>query len=102
MRFIQHRRRDIHSLLGWINLSRVYYRCYDFGATLAPYDQQSGLGSQQLSPALAQACCLLAVDDSFQQSSEKIEWLFGQQVSDDTIEQVVHQVGKTVLTQQNH
>lgn len=101
MRFIQHRRRDIHSLLGWINLSRAYYRCYDCGSTAIPYDQQSGLGSQQLSPALAKACCLLAVDDSFQQTSEKIERLFGQRVSDDTIEQVVHQVGKTILTRQD-
>lgn len=71
------------------------------GHTLVPYDQDSGLGSQQLSPALAKACCLLAVDDSFEQTSQKIEQLFGQQISDDTVEQIVHQVGKVVLQQQD-
>jgi hypothetical protein len=40
---------------------------------MAPYDKASGLGSAQLSPGLAKVCCLLAVDDSFEQSSRKIE-----------------------------
>jgi hypothetical protein len=64
MKFVQHRSRDIHSLLGWIELTRAYYHCAQCGASCAPYDQTSGLGSQQLSPALAKACCMLAVDDS--------------------------------------
>jgi len=100
MKFVQHRSRNIHSILGWIRLKWAYYRCPDCGATLAPYDKASGLGSQQLSPALAQACCMLAVDESFEQVSKKIQHLFGQRVCDDTIEQVVHHVGKVILQQQ--
>jgi len=100
MKFVEHRSRDIHSLLGWIELTRAYYHCAQCGASCAPYDRRSGLGSQQLSPALAKACCMLAVDDSFEQTSRKIETLFGQQVCDDTIEQVVHQVGGRISAQQ--
>jgi len=99
MKFVQHRNRGIHSLLGWIELKRAYYHCARCGASCAPYDQTSGLGRQQLSPALAKACCILAVEDSFEQTSRKIESLFGQRVSDDTIEQVVHQVGRTLSGQ---
>jgi len=92
MKFVQHRSRDIHSLLGWIELTRAYYHCAKCGASCAPYDQTSGLGSQQLSPALAKACCMLAVDDSFEQTSRKIENLFGQQVCDDNEEQMRYDV----------
>ena len=101
MKFVQHRPRDIHSLFGWIKIKRAYYHCPDCGAGLAPYDKSSGLGSEQLSPGLAKACCLLAVDDSFAQTSRKLEELFGQKVSERTVERVVHQVGLVVLTQQD-
>jgi hypothetical protein len=68
---------------------------------LFPYDDASGLGSEQVSPGLAKACCLLAVDDSFEQSSRKIEAITGQKVSDNTIERVVCQVGSVAQEQQN-
>ena len=101
MKFVQHRPRDIHTLFGWIKLKRAYYYCQDCGAGLAPYDKSGGLGSEQLSPGLAKACCLLAVDDSFAQASQKIEQLFGQKVSERTVERVVHRAGSVVLEQQN-
>lgn len=101
MKFVQHRPRDIHSLFGWMKIKRAYYHCPDCGTGLAPYDKSSGLGSEQLSPGLAKACCLLAVDDSFAQTSRKLEELFGQKVSERTVERVVHQVGSVVLTRQD-
>ncbi len=101
MKFIQHRPRDIHTLFGWIKIKRAYYHCLECGAGLAPYDKAGGLGSEQLSPGLAKACCLLAVDDSFEQVSRKIDQLFGQRVCDDTVKQVVHQVGTLAVEQQN-
>jgi len=76
MKFVQHRTRDIHTVFGWIKVKRAYYHCSECGAGLAPYDESSGLGCQQLSPALAKACCLLAADDSFELASRKIEQLF--------------------------
>jgi len=100
MKFVQHRPRDIHSLFGWIKIKRAYYHCPDCGTGLAPYDKSSGLGSEQLSPGLTKACCLLAVDDSFAQTLRKLEELFGQKVSERTVERVVHQVGSVVLIQQ--
>jgi hypothetical protein len=51
---------------------------------------------------LAKACCLLAVDDSFGQSSRKVAEFFGQKVSANTIERLMHQVGKVVLQQADH
>jgi len=50
---------------------------------------------------LAKACCLLAVDDSFAQTSQKIEELFDQKVAERTVERVVHRTGSVVLEQQN-
>jgi len=101
MKFVQHRSKDIHSLFGWIKVRRAYYHCPDCGASVAPYDVASGLGSEQLSPGLAKACCTLGVDDSFEQSSRKLEELFGQQVSDSTVERVVQAVGSVASRQQD-
>jgi hypothetical protein len=98
-RFVGHRAKDINTIFGWIKIRRAYYHCRHCGASLAPYDIDSGLGPGQLSPGLARACCLLAVDDSFEQTSRKIEQLFGQKVSPNTIDRLTHQVG-TVLLQQ--
>jgi len=101
MKFVQHRSKDIHTLFGWIKIKRAYYHCSDCGTGLIPYDNTSGLGSEQLSPGLAKACCLLAVDDSFEQVSRKIDQLFGQTVSDDTVKQVVHKIGSVALQEQD-
>jgi hypothetical protein len=101
MRFIQHRNKDIHTLFGWIKVSRAYYHCPDCGKSIFPYDVAGGLGSEQISPGLAKACSLLAVDDSFEQTSRKLDELFGQKVSDTTIERVVQQVGLVALQQQD-
>lgn len=53
-----------------------------------------------MSSALADACCLIATDDSFQQVSKKIKYLLGQTVCDDTISDVVHCVGAATLQKQ--
>jgi hypothetical protein len=100
MKFIQHRSRDILTTYGWIKIKRAYYHCPDCGACLVPYDKASGLGSFSLSPAMADACCMVATDDSFQQVSEKIEPLVGQTVCDDTVRDVVHHTGQVALRQQ--
>ena len=100
MKFVQHRRRDIHSVFGWIQIRRAYYYCPDCGQSVSPYDESSGLGAAQLSPGLAQACCLLAVDASFEAVSRNIMHLFGQGVSDDTVKAVVHHVGSVAVREQ--
>lgn len=102
MRFVQHRSRDIHTLMGWITVKRAYYHCPDCGQVTVPYDKESGLGPEKVSPALANGCCLIAVDDSFQQVSRKVRQLFGQSVSDDTIERLVHVAGEIALQQNKH
>ena len=98
-RFVGYRDKDFNTIFGWIKIRRAYYHCRHCGASLAPYDIDSGLGPGQLSPGLARACCLLAVDDSFEQTSRKIEQLFGQKVSTNTIERLTHQVGTVFLQQ---
>jgi len=101
MRFVSHRGRSVNTLFGWITIKRAYYYCPKCGASSVPYDKASGLGSEQLSAALAKVCCLLAVDDSFAQSSGKIEAITGQRVSANTIEQVVHRVGSVAQEDQD-
>ena len=100
-RFIGHRSRQIHTVFGWVEIPRAYYHCDNCKSSDAPYDRAAGLGSEQISPALAKACCLLAVDDSFDESALKVQELLGQDVSPKTIERLVHQVGGELLKQQD-
>jgi hypothetical protein len=93
LKFVGYRRKGVQTLFGWINVSRAYYHCGGCGASRYPYDEESGLGGGHLSPGLGKACCLLATQDSFEESSRKVAALMGQQVSDDTIERVVLDVG---------
>lgn len=93
MRFVGYRSRSVHTLWGWITIRRAYYHCPVCHRSEVPYDQDSGLGAEQLSPALAKACCTLAVDDSFAESAQKIGQLFGETMADTTVEGLVHQVG---------
>jgi len=46
---------------------------------------------------MAKVCCLLTVDDSFEQSSRKVEHILGQKISSNTIERLAHQVGTVAL-----
>lgn len=101
MKFVQYRSRSIQTLFGEITIKRAYYYCSNCGTGRAPYDKAGGLGSEQVSPAMAKACCTLAVDDSFEHTSRKIEELFGQKISDNTVERIVHQVGNVVLAGQD-
>jgi hypothetical protein len=101
MKFMGHRSKQIHSLFGWIAIKRAYYHCPRCAVSLVPYDQASGLGAEQISPALAKACCLLTVDDSYAQSSRKVEAFTGQKVSANTIEQIAHRVGSMAAAQQD-
>lgn len=101
MKFVQHRGRDIQTTFGWIRIKRAYYYCPDCCQSLFPYDKASGLGSFNLSAALAQACCLMATDDSFQQVSRKIEQLLGQKVCDDTVITLVHHIGASASAKEH-
>jgi len=98
-RFVGYRAKDVHTLFGWIQVRRAYYHCPHCGASLTPYDRDSGLGPGPLSPGLAKACCLVAVDESFEQASRKMEQLLGPKVSPNTIERLTHHVGAVLVRQ---
>jgi len=100
-RFVGHRLRDVHTLFGWVRVERAYYHCGGCGEGLFPYDQESGLGEEHLSPALARACCLLTVDDSFAETSRKLKELFGEKVSANTVERVAQGVGGEIVRRQD-
>jgi hypothetical protein len=100
-KFVDYRIKSVHTLFGWITIKRAYYHCPHCGNSSIPYDEASGLGSEQLSECLAKACCMLAVDDSFEETSRKVEALCGQKISDNTVERIVHQVGSAALQSDN-
>jgi len=100
LRFVGHRARQVHTLLGVVRVRRAYYHCRPCRTSRVPYDEASGLGQTQVSPGLARACSLLAVDDSFAETAQKVAELVGQKVSAKTVERLAEQVGAVALQQQ--
>ena len=101
-RFVSYRSKNIHTTVGWIEVRRAYYHCAACGTGVYPYDRAGGLGSESLSAGLAKAGCTLAVGNSFSVSARMVEELFGQKVSPNTIERVVHHLGSVLIEQQCH
>jgi len=92
-RFVGHRSKTVATLLGPVILQRAYYHCSDCGASSLPYDERVGLGGGEVSPGLAKAATLLAVQAPFESASRMLHNLTGQSLSPKTVERLTHQVG---------
>jgi hypothetical protein len=93
-KFVGHRPRKLTTLLGQVTFKRAYYHCKHCGCSCCPYDQRTGLGSEQMSVGLAKAATLLATLDPFIPAATILHELTGQRLGDRTVHQVARKVGK--------
>jgi hypothetical protein len=90
---VQHRSRTIQTLLGPVRVRRSYYHCRACGACTVPYAAAAGLGAEAVSPPLAKAVTMLAVDRPFRQASALVKELTGQSVGAETIRRLTTRLG---------
>jgi len=93
-RFINHRPRQLVTLLGGIEVKRAYYRCDACGQTSLPWDEQMCLGRRGCSVAVAKAATWCAAHEPFAQASAKLAELAGVQVGTSTLHEWTMQVGQ--------
>jgi len=92
-RFVEYRPKTIATLLGDVTIQRAYYRCGSCKTSALPYDERIGLGKGQVSPGLAKAATLVAIQEPFAPSSQMLYELTGRRVSARTIERLTQKVG---------
>ena len=92
--FHSHRPHTSISLVGPIRYSRAYYLCRRCGRGMFPFDEQAGLTTRSLSPALERVATLAGtVADSFEKGADLLEEMAGVRLGESTVERTTEDAG---------
>jgi len=93
--FPSHRRHSSLSLVGVIPYDRAYYLCRRCGKGQFPFDDEAGMTTRDLTPALDRVTTLAgAVADSFEKGAELLEEMAGVRLSESTVERTTEDAGQ--------
>lgn len=93
--FHSHRPHTPLSLVGPIRSYRAYYLCRSCGKGLFPFDQQAGLTTRNLTPALERVATLAGtVADSFEKGADLLEEMAGMRLGESTVERTTEDAGQ--------
>jgi len=93
-RFVEHREKEIVSLLGTIRLSRCYYHCRHCHHGYFPWDEKLRLSGQRLSPGAQEVVCLAGIQESFGKAAGRtLRKLAGIRLSESTVERTTEATG---------
>jgi hypothetical protein len=93
-RFVEHREKDIVSLVGTIRLSRCYYHCRHCHHGHFPWDETLRLSPQRLSPGAQEVVCLAGIQESFGKAAGRtLRKLAGLCLSESTVERTTEATG---------
>jgi hypothetical protein len=93
--FHGHRPHTPLSLVGPVRYRRAYYLCRRCGEGLFPFDQQAGLTTRNLTPALERVATLAGtVADSFEKAAELLDEMAGVRLGESTVERTTEDAGQ--------
>jgi hypothetical protein len=93
--FHSHRPHTPTSLVGSVRYYRAYYLCRRCGKGLFPFDQQAGLTTRNLTPALERVATLAGtVADSFEKGADLLEEMAGTRLGESTVERTTEETGQ--------
>lgn len=93
-RFVEHREKDIVSLLGTVRFSRCYYHCGHCHRGHFPWDETLRLSPQRLSPGAQEVVCLAGIQESFGKAAGRtLRKLAGLSLSESTVERTTEAAG---------
>jgi hypothetical protein len=93
-RFVEHREKDIVSLLGTVRFSRCYYHCGHCHHGHFPWDETLRLSPQRLSPGAQEVVCLAGIQESFGKAAGRtLRKLAGLCLSESTVERATEATG---------
>lgn len=84
--------------MGELELARSYYHCRACGQGHFPWEQTLGLSVHRLTPAASEVVCMLGVQGSFAEVSERtLRKTCGLRLSESTVERVTEGAGARLL-----
>lgn len=84
--------------MGDVRLSRCYYHCGQCGTGSVPWDATLHLTAARLTPAAAEVTCLVGIQTSFAEASERTLFkMAGLRVSESTVERITEATGQRVV-----
>ena len=93
-RFVEHRDKDIVSLVGTVRLSRCYYHCSHCHSGHFPWDQILRLSPQRLTPGAQEVVSLAGIQESFGKAAGRtLRKLAGISLSESTVERTTETAG---------
>lgn len=93
-RFVEHREKDIISLVGAVRFSRCYYHCRHCHHGHFPWDETLRLSPQRLSPGAQEVVCLAGIQESFGKAAGRtLRKLAGLCLSESTVERTTEATG---------
>ena len=94
------RERNVVGLVGVLHYRRACYYCRACGKGLVPFDQQAGVTSRQLTPAVERLATLAgAVVPSFERGADLLQEMAGVRLSEATIERTTEDTGERIAEQ---
>jgi hypothetical protein len=90
------RPRDVVSLFGVVRCSRAYYYCRRCGGGACPFDQQAGITSGHLSPAVEQLATLAGGVESFEGGVNVLKQMAGIRLSESAVERTTEGAGQRI------
>jgi hypothetical protein len=95
-RYVARRTKNVVSVLGPMRLERAYYHCCACGHGFYPRDQQLGIESTSLSPALTRMIGTVGAMVSFEEGSALLHELAGVAVDAKQVERTAEALGKEI------
>jgi len=95
-RLVGRRSKQVHSVLGPLQLERAYYHCSSCGHGFCPRDEHLGIENTSLSPALTRMVGTVGAMVSFQEGSELLTELAGVAVDAKQVERSAEALGKEI------
>jgi hypothetical protein len=93
-KFVNHREKDIVSLLGMVRFERSYYHCSHCHRGHFPWDQILRLSPQRLSPGAQEVVSLAGIQESFGKAAGRtLRKLAGLCLSESTVERTTEAIG---------
>src|SRR5216683_8204524 len=95
-RLVGRRSKQVHSVLGPLQLERAYYHCSSCGHGFCPRDGHLGIENTSLSPALTRMVGTVGAMVSFQEGSELLTELAGVEVDAKQVERTAEALGQEI------
>jgi hypothetical protein len=81
-------------LFGVVRCARAYYYCRRCGHGLCPFDQQAGVTSRHLTPAVEQLATLAGTIESFRGGADVLKEMAGVRLSEATVTRTTEDAGR--------